>query len=299
MFDADAAGAGAAERGWGIDLNQTPLFLRVGVEVLVAPLPVGRDPADVVADDGTEAIEKVIDAAQPLLEFKLEQTISKLPLDTPEARAWAVREAIKVLGWHPDPIARHQYIFKVARRIGVDAESVERALQDRRTFSEEGTGGPSTDRSRRIPGHVKVEKEALRLLLDGNAGVLEWVERLDETDFTSGARREVFGRLRELRSRGDQINARIAEELSPDAATLFTELSVSGPRPEGAGEEDAREVFTRLKLFALDRHIRSRRNTLQELNPLDDADRHDSLFTELVKLEAERRDLLRVIQGAA
>jgi DNA primase len=299
MFDADAAGAGAAERGWGIDLNQTPLFLRVGVEVLVAPLPAGRDPADVVADDGTEAIEKVIDAAQPLLEFKLEQTISKLPLDTPEARARAVREAIKVLGWHPDPIARHQYIFKVARRIGVEAESVERALQERRTFTEEGSGGPSTDRSRRIPGHVKVEKEALRLLLDGNTGVLEWVERLDEVDFTSGARREVFGRLRELRSKGDRVDARIAEELSPDAATLFTELSVSGPLPGGAGEEDAREVFTRLKLFALDRQIRSRRNTLQELNPLDDADKHDALFTELVQLEAERRDLLRVIQGAA
>jgi DNA primase len=298
MFDADVAGAGAAERGWGIDLNQAPLFLRVGVEVLVAPLPLGRDPADVVADDGTDAIEKVIDAAQPLLEFKLEQTISKLPLDTPEARARAVREAIKVLGWHPDPIARHQYIFGVAHRIGVEAEAIERALQERKTFAPEVTGGPPADRNRRVPGHVKVEKEALRLLLDGNADVLEWVGRLDENDFTSGARREVFERLRELRTRGEQVDPRIAEELSPDAATLFTELSVSS-LSEGTKAGEAQELFTRLKLFALDRQIRTRRNTLQELNPLDDADKHDALFTELVRLEAERRDLLRIIQGAA
>jgi DNA primase len=299
MFDADAAGAGAAERGWGIDLNQAPLFLRVGVEVMVAPLPVGRDPADVIADDGADSIEKIIDAAQPLLEFKLEQTISKLRLDTPEARARAIREAVKVLGWHPDPIARHQYIFKVARRIGVEAESIEQALQERRTFTEEGSGGPSVDRNRRVPGHVKVEKEALRLLLNGNADVQEWVGRLDENDFSSGARREVFGRLSELRTRGQQADPRMAEEFSPDAATLFTELSVSGPLPEETGADEAREVFTRLKLFALDRQIRTRRNTLQELNPLDDADRHDALFTELVQLEAERRDLLRVIQGVA
>ena len=51
-----------------------------------------RDPADVAQEDGTEAIEKVIESARPLLEFKLEQTIDKLPLDTPEARSRAGRD---------------------------------------------------------------------------------------------------------------------------------------------------------------------------------------------------------------
>jgi hypothetical protein len=80
---------------------------------------------------------------------------------------------------------------------------------------------------------------------------------------------------------------------------LFTELTVGA---EGAPEDlsdRAREVFARLKVFALEREIKKRRNVLQDVNPLDEPDRHASLFTDLVKLEASRRDLLRRVQGAA
>jgi len=63
------------------------------------------------------------------------------------------------------------------------------------------------------------------------------------------------------------------------------------------GEERVREVFVRLKVFRLEREIKSRRDVLQDLNPLEDPHRHDALFTELVGLEAERRDLLRRLQG--
>ena len=96
MFDADEAGRGATERGFG-------MHHRIGLEVLVAPLPSDQDPADAVRENGPDLIRKVIDDAQPILEFKLEQTLAKLPLDTPEARSRAVREAVEVLGWHPDP----------------------------------------------------------------------------------------------------------------------------------------------------------------------------------------------------
>lgn len=301
MFDADAAGMGAAERGWGVeaDLRQMPLAHRIGLEVLVAPLPVGRDPAEVVKEDGAEGINKVVDAALPLLQFKLDQTIAKLPLDTPEARARAVREVAKVLGWHPDPIARHQYIFTVARRIGIEPEAVQRALSDEQSFSSSGRGGNDrADRTRRVPGHVKVEKEALTLLLREDRDATSVIEDVTEELFT-GVRRELFARIRDVRLKGGVVDSRLAEDLSPEAAALFTELGVApAPAPQ-EGDSGAKEIFTRLRLFILEREIKVRRNTLQDLNPLDDAERHDALFTELVGLEARRRDLLRSIQGAA
>lgn len=304
MFDADAAGMGAAERGWGVeaDLRQMPLAHRIGLEVLVAPLPVGRDPAEVVQEDGAEGINKVVGAAQPLLQFKLDQTIAKLPLDTPESRARAVREVVKVLGWHPDPIARHQYTFTVARRIGIEPEAVQRALSDEQSFTPAGGGGrEQAERVRRVPGHIKVEKEALTLLLSEDREATSSIGELAEELFT-GARRELFVRIRDAHAKGSSVDARITEDLSPEASALFTELAVGSspapPREEGV-ESGAREIFGRLRLFILEREIKLRRNTLQDLNPLDDAERHDALFTELVGLEAKRRDLLRSIQGAA
>lgn len=292
MFDSDNAGQAATERGFG-------LHHRIGLEVLVAPLPPGRDPADMVAQDGAEGISKVIAGGQPLLEFKLEQTISKLALDTPEARSKAVREAVQVLGWLPDPIAQHEYAFMVARRVGVQPEAVQRALTERRSGSPAAFGGAGKDAERRLLGHVKVEREALQLLLTNTERVHRFLEDIHETDFTSPVRRELFREARSMATASEA--AGLAERLSPEARELFTELVVERDalELESDGEAGMREVFVRLKVFSLEREIKRRRNTLQELNPLEEAQRHDALFTELVGLEARRRDLLRALQGVA
>ena len=294
MFDADNAGKTATERGFG-------LHHRIGLEVLVAPLPPGRDPAEVVATEGADGIAKVIGEAQPLLEFKLDQTLSKLALDTPEARARAVREAVQVLGWHPDPIARHEYAFMVARRIGVEPEAVQRALDERRSSPPAGAGGTNgRERERRLPGHVKVEREALQLLLSNTEDLAPWLDDVEETDFTSPARRELLREAVAAARDRRSLDASAAERLSPEAAALYTELSVAAAEHEGAEpDQEMREVFVRLKVFSLERDIKRRRERLQDLNPLEDPARHDELFTELVGLEARRRDLLRTLQGAA
>jgi hypothetical protein len=121
-----------------------------------------------------------------------------------------------------------------------------------------------------------------------------------ESDFTSPPRRELFKQAAGAHAAGrGEVGAEIVDDLSPDGRSLFTELTVMdnpvGP-DDGTG---IRQVFVRLKVFKLEREIKSRRNTLQDVNPLVDPQRHDELFTELVKLEAERRDLLRRLQGAA
>ncbi|MDQ3645451.1 MAG: DNA primase [Actinomycetota bacterium] len=292
MFDADAAGKGATERGFGI-------HHRLGLEVLVAPLPPGRDPADVVKEEGAEGIRKVIGAAQPLLEFKLEQTLAKLPLDTPEARSRAVREVVQVLGWHPDPIARGQYVFMAADRIGVDSAAIERAFTEPRfDDGEPAEGTTGRDRDRRLPGHVKVEREALQLLLNRTRDAVQWAEGVDETFFTNPARREVFRKALAGATTDKPVTpAELAQGLDAEALSLFTELSV-GARDSDQTAADASEVFARLRVFRLERDIKSRRSTLQEMNPLKEPETHDALFTDLVGLEAERRDLLRKLQGA-
>ena len=294
MFDADEAGRGATERGF-------ELQHKLGLEVLVAPLPPGRDPAEVVTEDGVEALNKIIDGAQPLMEFKLEQTIAKLPLDTPEARGRAANEVAGVLSWHPDPVARHEYAFKAARLIGIDPEGVQRALNERRAATSEAADGMGViDRTGRLPGHVKVEREALQLLLTKIEEASGAARGLSESDFTSPARRELYRLGRETSNSGNQqIDMKKLAGLSPDALSLFTELTLRSDENDGEPDGVARmqEVFTRLRVFRLEREIKARRATLQEVNPLVDPEKHDDLFTKLVALEAERRDLLRILQG--
>jgi len=285
MFDADEAGRGATDRSFGI-------HHRIGLEVLVAPLPADHDPADVVAEDGAEGIRKVMQGAEPLLQHKLEQTIEKVALDTPEARSRAVREAAKVLVWQPDVIARHEYAFMAARMIGVDPDAVQRAVSEPLGATWERTDAIERDRDRRLPGHVKVELEALQILTTRTQESVAWMPKLSEKSFTSPARRELF---RNLSPGAFSSMASAAEQLSPDALSLYTELTVGAENT--SGDVGPSEVFARLHIFQLEREIKGRRATLQEVNPLNDPAKHDALFTELVGLEAERRDLLRTLRG--
>lgn len=293
MLDSDAAGRGATERSF--DIHQ-----RVGMEVLVAPLAVGSDPADVVRDEGANSIRKAIESARPLLGFKLEQTVSKLAIDTPEARSKAVREVVKVLGLHRDPIARHEYVFMAAELIGVDPDGIQRALSDEAaSITGHAGGGAEWGHIRRYPGHVKVEREALFLLLNGTKEAVGWAEDIVEANFTSPARRELF-REALTSARDRSRDTELSQRLSPDALSLYTELTVGAESISDVEvSERVREVFVRLKVFRLERNIKKRRDVLQDLNPLVDPHRHDALFTELVGLEAERRDLLRLLRGAA
>lgn len=294
MFDADEAGKGATERGFEYQH-------RLGLDVLVAPLPAGKDPADAISSHGPDPVRAAIAAARPLMEFKLEQTIGTLVLDTPEAKGRAVRAAAEVLGWHPDPVARHEYAFLAARRIGVDPDGVQRVLAERGAQRPAGAWGGDGSSGRRLPGHVKVEREALQVLVTRTRDAARWAGLIGETDFTSPARAELFNVARAAMDAGKaELTAEEASRLSPEAFSLYTELAVAANGTEaedrGAGLE---EIFVRLRLFRLERDIKVRRNTLQEVNPLVDAKRHDDLFTQLVKLEAERRDLLRHLQGVA
>jgi DNA primase len=154
------------------------------------------------------------------------------------------------------------------------------------------------ERDRRFPGHVKVEREALQLLLTRTPAIAPWAALVAESDFTAPPRRELFREAQRVAADGGTLTSDVSERLSPDARELFAELAMSeAPTSEEEWPNRADEIFVRLQIFRLEREIKQRRNTLQDINPLDEPERHDELFTKLVALEARRRDLLRQIEG--
>ncbi|MGH2707371.1 MAG: hypothetical protein ACRDJK_03655, partial [Actinomycetota bacterium] len=77
----------------------------------------------------------------------------------------------------------------------------------------------------------------------------------------------------------------ISEELpDEDTRRLAAELAMTPVTAEAT-----EEVFLRLEEFRLQRQIESLRATLDRLDPLGEADRHDAVFRELVQLEERRR----------
>jgi len=119
-FDADAAGAGAAVRG--DDLRITS---ELGLDLRVAIMPDGRDPADLVFDDKGDLLRAAVDGSAPITEFRLNRLLEQYNLGEREARTRAMREAAELIARHPDAAARYQHALYVAGRTHMSIDLVQ------------------------------------------------------------------------------------------------------------------------------------------------------------------------------
>ncbi|MCE7883128.1 MAG: DNA primase [Actinobacteria bacterium ATB1] len=159
-FDGDAAGAAATERTFGIAAE-------IGLDVRVAILPEGKDPADVAAD-GAEAVRALLESPRPLLEFKVDREMDRARLDSSEGEARAVQVAAAAIAQHPDPLVRHAAVRRTVRRMrDVTEDQLARAVDAARRGTAQpvplraGAPGPSSQ-DRRLP---RVEEQALASLV--------------------------------------------------------------------------------------------------------------------------------------
>ena len=111
-FDADSAGQAAAERFYQWERVHE-------IEVAVADLPPGVDPADLAGTD-PERLAASVDNAVPFLKFRVDRVLGAARLDTAEGRAKAAEAAIEVIREHPSELVRDQYLMDVAGPCRVD-----------------------------------------------------------------------------------------------------------------------------------------------------------------------------------
>jgi len=118
-FDADGAGQTAAGRFYEWERS-------LEIDVAVAALPPGSDPADLARSDPA-ALRAAVEGAKPFLQFRLERILDAAALTTPEGRARAADHALAAVAEHPDDLVRDQYVMQVAERCRLEPA----ALRDR------------------------------------------------------------------------------------------------------------------------------------------------------------------------
>jgi len=236
-YDADAAGQAGASRVYEWERHHE-------VDVAVAALPAGSDPADLAVED-PEALRKAVSEAQPFLAFRLERVLNSADLRSAEGRAKAAEAAMAVVAEHPNELVRDQYVMVVADRTRLEPQAL-RSLADRqsRSGAQVGAGrlssnGPSegadTDaaapvsgasRRPRSPGREtqRAGLEALRLAVHEPELV---AQRLEPVLFADETQRAAFEVL--LASQNLHEALELAEERGEDVAVLLRRLAVEEP----------------------------------------------------------------------
>ena len=245
-YDADAAGEAGAGRVYEWERHNS-------VDVAVAALPPGADPADLARTD-PEALRTAVAEAKPFLLFRIERALQAADLRTNEGRAKAAEASLAVVADHPNSLVRDQYLTLVADRCRLEAASLRPLLDDlvrrsvmgppaeatpsrrnptgQRSPAHHNGDGQRTENQtdgRRLPARHDGESagpglEALKLVVHQRDSVLD---RLDPMLFNDDRQRVAF---ESLVAAGDLHEAiRCVEHDSPEVALLLRRLAVEEP----------------------------------------------------------------------
>ncbi len=129
LFDGDEAGQRAADRALAfIDESMTPEAGRHRLDLCAVTLPDDLDPAEFVNARGAEALQALIDQAQPLLQYGIQRRLSRHDLSTAEGRSRALSDALAILAPIKDSLLAKDYAMQIAGMVRAREQDVLDAL---------------------------------------------------------------------------------------------------------------------------------------------------------------------------
>lgn len=262
-FDSDEAGSKAALRG---DELETPF--RLDLDLRVAVMPEGSDPADLVQDGRAEELVAAVAAARPLLEHRIEYEVSRHDLSGPEGRARALHAAAAHVRRVGDPIARREYARFVSRIAGVDLSDVETAVEGRRRRGAE----TRTTADRPLD---RLESELLRVALHEPAELAS----LSESDFADVRLKDAFLGIHSQLGQEGPVDI---SKAPADRQSLLRELLLDN-RPLSSGPEMLQRVRSKRLEAAIDA-VESELSNLEE-----GSQAHTDALRRLIALQQDKR----------
>ena len=205
-LDADAAGEEATLRGaetlaQSLDKKVVPVPTWSGLvryentldtEIRVIPLPQGRDPDEVIAED-PDLWQDLVKKAPLMLDFAFRAIVSKVDLEKAKDKSLAIQKLVPLLGEIRDPIRQAHYQQKLARLLNVREPILVAALRRSQPAkrTSELARAMSFSRLARQSASSPVEEYCLALLLQFPE-LRHTAKELTAEHFDSSENREIF-----------------------------------------------------------------------------------------------------------
>jgi DNA primase len=224
-----------------------------GVEFRIVRLPAGRDPADVVGQDGAAAMQGLLDTAVPVERFQVERVLDAAETGSVQGRDRALSEVVPIIAPLPASILKDDLVQLVAGRLRMsDALVRETLLRPAAPRRPAPSARPTANGNRPAPpDRVEQQERAFLALCIAlpEQGEARLAEMDPEERFSAPTTRRAAAYLRgRLRSPAGALPA--GDE---DLARLVAELVIR------AGQLDATEAMLELEGLQLDLHRLDRR----------------------------------------
>lgn len=308
-FDGDAAGLKAALKVFSGDHH-------FAAQTYVAVEPTGLDPCDLRLQQGEAAVRELVARRQPLYRFVMGNVIGQYDLDRVDGRLEALRAAAPLVGSIRDNSLISGYVRELATMLGTDVEEVRKEVSrasGRRPTEQRAlvvATPPADDEAQgalvtyELPDPhdrgLTVERDTLKL-------VLQHPEAFDATwygvtpgDYSHPAYSALFAAIAPLSAVGVPTadwSRTVVEALDDESLTqLAVQLTVE-PHPIAVTRQYALEYMAKLRLLKVTHTILTLKSKLQRTNPVTDEAAYNQMFTTMIALEAERKELLLASTG--
>lgn len=164
-FDADAGGRRAT-------LRSLPILLEAQLRVRVAPLSGGRDPDDIIREDGSDAFREDIRKAPAFVEFLVEE--ARQLGRSGGGHAAAVKEVLEVIASAPNRLDREEWLTEAAGSLGFSLES---AWQQMDQLRSQPSRGGARNESAQLPTDPAPGPDPLQgQLTPAERDLIRWAE---------------------------------------------------------------------------------------------------------------------------
>jgi DNA primase len=287
IYDSDAAGIGAAERGLEL-FDQAELPVRVGV------IPGESDPDAFLRREGAERFRQACSAALPIFDYRLALAQQRHDGRSVEGKVGIVNEVGQLIITVKNPVRQGEYVQLLADRLGVREEAIRGQLGRLRR----GQPGAGAVRARTetppVPEagpRILAERELLHLLV-ASPGVRESLRGTVAPEaFIEPDHREL---AEALLPGGEEASdpGRLRERLeSETAVSLLSRFLIAEPHAKDPVRA-AEACIRRIRGIELEERIDGLMGALRDADRARDLKRIEELQGELQKLQAQKQGVV-------
>jgi DNA primase len=269
-LDADNAGKQATFRAAGMAAERN-------TELRVIAMPGGRDPAEVITEDGADAFRALIDSALSVPEFQVRRVLEQSDLSSAPGRERALEQVLPVIRSAPT-ITRQELVPIAADRLGIDPRVLHGQL-GAAARRNEGNARPAPP-MRPVSQVERSERVFLSLCLGLGDRGRGYLERSSPEHFATELMRRA--RLHLLTHTGDPLaDLTPAEHELASAVMEIVQMADEGP----VAEQALRLSYLQLDLRRVERDLRTAEQR-------SDHERQRHLWGERESVRGEIQDLM-------
>lgn len=192
-YDADVAGQTATLRGLEI-------LREAGFDVRVLNIPKGKDPDEFVRSNGSEAFKKLINDAQPLIDYRLKRAEDGIDFKESNSVVKYGKRVTDILA-DLDPVEKDVYVKKISENTGIREQTLYDVLSTQLTKNtkENNFMNNKEENGTKLyvePGFLKAERSLLKLMFKDE--YFDYiVSNLMEEDLIISEHKEIFSIIKE------------------------------------------------------------------------------------------------------